>query len=78
MRVDVRKGHVALYGRLDEPGFDKIAAELASIPGVQSANNYTYSTPPKARSFRHLAKLAAVPVVLGLGGIFSGTRALVK
>jgi hypothetical protein len=78
VRVDVHRGHIALYGHLKEAGFEKVVAELASIPGVRSIDDYTYSAPPKPRGFRPLARVAAVPAVLGLSGILAGVRALAK
>lgn len=78
VRVDAHNGHVSLYGHLDKPGFEKIVQELAAVPGVLSIDDYTYSAPTRPRSFSLLAKVAAIPAVLGLGGIVAGARAMGK
>ena len=74
IRVDAHNGHVALYGHLDEPGFDRIVTQLASIPGVVSIDDYTYTAPQRSRTFPQMAKMAAIPAVVG--GIVAGVRAL--
>ena len=78
VRIDVRSGTVAIYGHVDEPGFEKVVSELAAIPGVVSIDDYTYSTSQKSRSLPLLAKMVVIPTVLGLGGILASVKALSK